>query len=315
MTAPLLAAVAEPVIIGGLIVVVMAAVIILYGVLALFGTVFTRRAEEGPNLVERAAELRQPRTAFDRFDSRFARMVRGTLFGLTPETAVSWILLAGALAAVISYIITPNELIALGAFLLGAAVPLFVFLLFQHRRRRAIQEQLPDGCFQLARSLRSGLALPAALRETEKYLPTPLSSLFSRLATALTLGESTEPAVYRVADDAATTEFDLLASVIITNVRSGGNLPAMLDRLAASIRDRNQYRGYFRSVTALSRLSGFALAMAGPLVVIFYLVFQPDLFTKFVYAPFGQILLIAAVVLEVLGLIWLLWLLSGQEKY
>ena len=153
------------------------------------------------------------------------------------------------------------------------------------------------------------------MRETENYLPQPLSGLFERLATALTVGESTEPALHRVADDAAVTEFDLLTSVIVTNVRSGGNLPAMLDRLAAAIRDRNQYRGYFRSVTALSRISGFFLALAAPGVFIMWMSLQPDLFTRFVYSSTGQIMITVAVLLEVIGLIWLMYLLRGQENH
>jgi len=304
----------QPILIGGIVIAVMLAVLISYLVLASFTSLFRRKSAE-KTLVERAEELRPARGPLEGLDSRFARMVRGTMFGLNAEGAIGWILIAGALAAVIAYVITPDEMVAILAFLVGAMLPLFLFVLYSGRRKLAIQEQLPDGCFQLARSLRSGLALPSSLHETKNYLPEPLAGLFERLSTALSLGESTDAALLRVADDARVTEFDLLTAVIATNVRSGGNLPAMLDRLAASIRDRNQYRGYFRSVTALSRISGFFLAMAGPAVVLLYLVFQPDLLIKFVYSPLGQSLILGAVVLEVIGMIWMLWLLRGQDNY
>lgn len=301
-------------IVAGIIATVMIAVLVIYLVLYGFSALFGRRSDE-KTLVERAEEIRPARGPFEKMDSRFARMVRGTMFGISAETAVGWILLTAALFAVAAYLISPSIIATAIAFLVGGLLPLFVFMLYSGRRSRAIQEQLPDGCFQLARSLRSGLALPSALHETASYLPAPLAGLFDRLSTALSLGESTTAALQRVADDARVTEFDLLVAVIATNMRSGGNLPAMLDRLAASIRDRNQFRGYFRSVTALSRISGFFLALAGPIVVLLYLAFQRDLFMKFVYSPNGQWVIAGAVLLEIIGLVWLLWLLRGQDNY
>jgi tight adherence protein B len=202
--------------------------------------------------------------------------------------------------------------------LVGFAVFLF-FASLRNRRRRAVQEQLPDGCFQLARSLRSGLTLPAALRETAHYVPSPLSGLFLRLATALALGEATRPAVRRIAEDIKLTEFDLLTEVLALQSESGGNLPAMLDRLATSMRDRNQYRGYFRSVTALGRATAAFLALSFPIAILLYLLF-PDpeiqgLFTRFVTYREGQIMLAVAVILEILGLLWLALLLRRHDDY
>ena len=179
-----------------------------------------------------------------------------------------------------------------GAFGLLAGFFVYVGFAALANRRRAIQEQLPDGCFQLARSLRSGLSLPAALRETAGYVPVPLATLFTKLATAITLGESTGPAVQRVADDAAVTDFDIFAAVVATHAEKGGNLPVMLDRLAASTRDRNQFRGYFRSVTALGRMTAAFLALAAPAGALMYFLFQPELFSAFVRAPEGQTMIL-----------------------
>jgi tight adherence protein B len=305
-----------------LIAVVALVVVVLYGVLvSLAGVVRRSEPAEGPSLAERAESLLRARRA-SQFDARFERMAEGTQLGLTGATAIGWILFGTAIFAVVAFLLTIDEFSSLAAGLLGG---LFVFLLFymlRNRRRRAIQEQLPDGCFQLARSLRSGLNLPAALHETAHYVPRPLSGLFERLATALALGEATRPALRRVADDAEVTEFDLFTEVLALNAESGGNLPAMLDRLAASIRDRNQYRGYFRSVTALARASAIFLALAAPLAVILYMAFEPDMWNRFLtyeYGPdrlrLGVFILLGAIGLEVLGLLWMALLLRRQDDY
>jgi tight adherence protein B len=279
---------------------------------------------DGPSLADSAEPLLRSRRGFGRFDARFDRFAEGTQLGIDGEAAIGWILLVGAIFAAIVYLLVfpylpflDGVLLAGLALLLGGSAVLVYFYLRRNARRRAIQEQLPDGCFQLSRSLRSGLALPAALQETSHYLPMPLAKLFLRLSAALSLGESTRAALRRAAADAQVTEFDLFAEVLAMSHESGGNLPAMLDRLAASIRDRNQYRGYFRSVTALARMAAFFLALAGPAALLLYLLFpeQRVLLFRFFTTIEGQMILLAAIVLEVIGVLWILWLLRRQDDY
>lgn len=295
---------------------VVAAVVVVYAVLASFTSLFVRTpSEDGPTLAEKAEPLLRARRGVGQFDAKFDRLVDGTQLGINTESAIGWILLVGAICAAAVYIPFLEEVSAIFVGILGAGFTYLVFWGLRNRRRRAIQAQLPDGCFQLARSLRAGLPLAASLRETGTYVPTPLSGCLERLATAISLGESTRPAVRRVADDAQVTEFDLVTEVIALHAESGGNLPAMLDRLAGSIRDRNQYRGYFRSVTALSRLAAIFLALAGPMAALLYLIFQPEMFAKFLAAPEGQTMLGVAVILEVAGCVWLGLLHRRQDDY
>ncbi|HXD85404.1 MAG TPA: type II secretion system F family protein [Urbifossiella sp.] len=309
----------------GLLLMVVAIVLILSAFVLGLGSRFQRaESPDGPTLAESAEPLLRARRGVGKFDARFERMAEGTQLGINGETAIGWILLAAAVTAAIVFFFTfisPlayfSEVFALFAAFIGGFMVFVLFFALRNRRRRAIQDQLPDGCFQLSRSLRSGLALPGALRETSHYLPRPLSGLFARLSAALALGESTHAALRRAAADANLTEFDLFAEVLALNAESGGNLPAMLDRLAASIRDRNQYRGYFRSVTALSRLAAIFLALAAPMAFLLYMIWeeQRTLMFRFIMAPEGQLILLGAVALELIGLVWIAFLLRKQDDY
>lgn len=304
---------------------VVLAVLVVGLIVVAAGSAVTRTASaDGPSLAESADPLLRSRRGVGRFNAEFDRLAESTQLGIDGGSAIGWILLGGALLGAIVYLCTfpyvapaNGLLLALFAILIGGSTVLLFFYLLRNRRRRAIQEQLPDGCFQLARSLRSGLALPGALRETSNYLPAPLSKLFGRLAAALMMGESTRAALRRAAADAQVTEFDLFAEVLAMNAESGGNLPAMLDRLAAAIRDRNQYRGYFRSVTMLARMAAVFLALIGPAALIMYLFFdeQRELLLRFIQAPYGQGIILLAIVLEVIGLLWIVFLLRRQDDY
>jgi tight adherence protein B len=302
---------------GLLLLVVIGVIILSVVVLGIAGLFRRPGPTDGPSMAELAEPLLRARRGVGRMDASFDRLAEGTQLGLTGETATGWILLGGAVAAAAVYLATFDELLALGAAILGGGVVYLFFWTLQNRRRRAIQEQLPDGCFQLSRSLRSGLNLPAGLRETAAYVPSPLSGLFNRLSVALSLGETTRGAVRRVADDAAVTEFDLVTEVIALNSESGGNLPAMLDRLANSIRDRNQYRGYFRSVTTLARVAAIFLALAAPAAFLLYWILpdQRQLLYVFLNMPEGRIMLAVAIALEILGVIWIAVLLRRQDDY
>jgi tight adherence protein B len=300
-------------------------VFVLAALVLTVGSVFARPAPaDGPTLAQSAEPLLRSRRGLGRFDARFNRLAEGTQTGLDGESAAGWILFGGAVIAALFYLATfafvsfiDGLAIALVGFFVGGLTVFAVLYLLRNRRKRAIQEQLPDGCFQLARSLRSGLALPAALHETSQYLPLPLSKLFARLSAALALGEATRPALRRAAADAAVTEFDLFAEVLAMSSESGGNLPAMLDRLAASMRDRNQYRGFFRSVTALARMAAIFLALAAPVTLLLYAIFpeQRALLIRFFTTAEGQMIFIVAVILEVIGILWILWLLRRQDDY
>lgn len=301
---------------GLIVAAVVLVALVAYLLLAGLGGV-ARRPEpgDGPSLADLAEPYLRARRGAGKLDARLDDIAEGTEFGLTGEGAAAWILFGAAVAAALAYFPTFDEFYALGAGLLGGLFVFLVLVTFQNRRKRAIQEQLPDGLFQLARSLRSGLNLPASLRETAAYIPAPLNGLFARLAAALSLGESTRHAVRRVSDRARVTEFDLFAEVLALHAESGGNLPAMLDRLAASVRDRNQYRGYFRSTTTLARVGAYFVALSAPAAFLLYWVFQPEMLYRFLGLREGQYMLAAAVALEVLGLLWVTVLLRRQDDY
>lgn len=283
-------------------------------ILYLFRAIAPNRDAE-PSLLEQVQANTPKRGALAKLDRDFDRIVEGTMFGISTDRAVEIVLLAVASAAVGLFIITGNWMIALAVGLVGGLVPVLLFYVFRNRRRAAIQEQLPDGCFQLARCLRAGLTVEAGFSETAAYSNEPLAKVFREGARLMEGGIPTPQAVQHLADDIRLTDFDTMAALLSLQTDVGGNLPMILDRLAAAIRDRNQFRGYYRSVTALSRITAGFVAIAGPLIAIGFWFYQPDLARNFIDMPLGNVLLAAAVVLWFLGVFWILWLLSGRENY
>jgi tight adherence protein B len=272
-----------------------------------------RSAEEGPTLIERAAATKPPRDWEGRVDRNFDRMVRWTLLDVTSAQALGYIILAGVVLGCLGYFLSGEWWLGGLGLLVGMLVALAVFLVLQGRWRRAVQDQLPEGLFLLARSLRAGLSLEQAFASSREFCPRPLSEVFGRIADQVELGTPADEAVHRMAEATRLADLQALASVLALHRQVGGNLPELLDRLAVAVRDRNQFRGFYRAATALSRISAAFVAIAAPVLALIIYLDQPELFLNFFRSSLGVFLFTLAIVLDVVGIIWLTLLVRRVE--
>jgi tight adherence protein B len=184
----------------------------------------------------------------------------------------------------------------------------------QGRWLREVRDQLPEGIFLLARSLRAGLSLEQAFASGRNFCPRPLIEVFGRIADQIELGRPAATAVQQMADSIVLPDLNTLASVLVLHNEVGGNLPVLLDRLAANIRDHNQFRGYYRAATTLSRVSAAFIAIAAPVLGLLLFLEQPELFLNFFRTGMGIFLFALAIIINLVGIVWL-YLLLGRVQY
>jgi tight adherence protein B len=199
-------------------------------------------------------------------------------------------------------------MIALG-LLLGQAIPVAGYFVLRRRQRRKIQDQLPDALFLLARTLRAGLSLEQSLTTVARHGTKPLADEFRRSADQIRLGLPVSVALQAVAERVKLADFNILVTAVNLHRTMGGNLTLLLDRVATSVRDRNQFRGYFQAATALGRLTAICVALAAPVLFVGYAIWQPDLVSQFAQSPSGMRALSVALGLEVVGCGWLYYVL------
>lgn len=228
-----------------------------------------------------------------------------TGLGITPDQAFGWMTFASVLAASIMFMIRPEWWIGLIGLVIGLAAVWVVLSMYRYRYRLQLQDQLPDMIFLVARSLRAGLSLEQALQLVGDQGMEPLATEFRRANHQIQLGLTIPLAMEIMAKRLDVPDFNSLVSTINLYSSTGGNLPLLLDRLAASTRDQNQFRAYFRSATALGRISSMCIAGAGPLFFIGYALFTPDYADFFLTSQVGLMTLGMAAFLEIIGLVWL----------
>jgi tight adherence protein B len=264
-------------------------------------------------LVDRLhAEANKPKGLADRLDQAWVGMIERTGLQIGPDQALGLIGLSGVSLAAVLYLWRGEPWLAVVGLLIGLALPLGTFLFLQGRWRKQLQEQLPDAMFFLARSLRAGLSLEQALAMVGEEGPMPLADELRRCSEQLKLGLAAPAALQLTARRLQLQDFHVFVAIVTLHRSIGGNLTLLLDRLASSTRDRNQYVGYFRSATAMGRITAIAIGSAVPLIFLGYSLFEPDYATRFFDSTAGIVALSVAFGLELVGAAWLFYLLRSD---
>ena len=247
-----------------------------------------------------------------RMDTAFDRMVLRTGLELEPSQALALIALIGVGLAAVLFLWRGELWLSILGLILGGGGALAVFLVLQNRYRRQLSEQLPDAFYLLARSLRAGLSLEQAIALTGEQGARPLADEFRRCAAQLQLGLAIPAALELVAKRIQLLDFNIFVTTVSLHYTMGGNLAVLLDRLAASTRDRNQFRGYFRTATALSRVTAIAIGVMSPLLLLYYAIFPPEHVRAFFESSSGWTAMAVAGILQIIGIVWLYRLLRVE---
>jgi tight adherence protein B len=186
----------------------------------------------------------------------------------------------------------------------AAALLLGAWFYLQHcinRRAAAFERQFVDALDLAARSLRAGHPLLGAFRLISEEIPDPVGTVFMEICQQQALGLSLDEALEGVAAKATNDDVRIFCTSVVIQLRSGGNLAHMMDRLAFVIRDRMRVSRKVRVLTAQTQLSK-RLLLALPVVVFFAMHLVNAEYVRILYTTSkGQIILGIAVCGLVLG--------------
>lgn len=186
----------------------------------------------------------------------------------------------------------------------GALLPVLWWMIRRERRLRAMQRGLPETLEMVADSIRAGQTLEQAAELVSQQGVSPLKEEFGYCAKQLHLGHSPVSVMTRMARRVPLAEFKIFATAVMVHRQTGGNLALLAQRLAHSARDRAEFAGHVRAVTAGSRLSVIGLVV-GTMIALFILGgVRPEYLRAYLDHPVGPTILLMSVGLQVLGLAW-----------
>ena len=247
-----------------------------------------------------------------RMENWFSRLLYESGASFPRDVAFMTELAGGLLVGGILFIILDNPFVAVTGFFIGMGLVIGLYMLARSRRHRIMREQLPDVIEHIARAVRAGQTVDQAINLVGDTSPQPLGVEFRRCAGQLNMGLSVDAAMRALSRRVTIPEMRLLASTFVVQRRAGGSLPITLERLAKVIRDRITYYRQFRAATAGSRMSMIIVAVTGPLVALYMMIFQPDFFEQFFLTSFGILMFSLAIIMYVLGLSIMYFILKND---
>jgi tight adherence protein B len=216
---------------------------------------------------------------------------------------LAWLVLMAATLVGLGFWLESVVLAVVLCVLMAAAPWYFIRRLAQQRRER-IEMQLADAMVTFSSAIRAGLSLAQALDILAGQCPRPVSDEFRQIVGEYKLGKPLERTLREAKERLRSENFSLFAAALLASRKSGGQLNETVDRIAHSVLESQRLERKLQSETAQARKSAIYMALVMPVILVVYFFVDPDnttaLFTTF---P-GQIILSAALVLNVLAYLW-----------
>lgn len=197
-----------------------------------------------------------------------------------------------------------------GAMLLfGIAVAVLGFLLpsIRLRRRQAqVTAQVPMFIDQVLRSLGAGRSVEGAIRLATEEAKPPLRNILDRVVRATDLGADMPETLSDAAELHGLRELSLIALAMRISNSYGSSPKEMLQSVVQMIRQRELAQRELAAMTGETRISAWVLSLT-PVSLAGYMVFaNPGYLDLMLQSPSGKSMLMAAVGLQMAGVI-VLW--------
>lgn len=192
------------------------------------------------------------------------------------------------------------------AGVMAALLPLAYVAIKRARRLAAFEKQLPEVIDLLSRSVRAGHSFASGLEIVSTELSDPASTEFRTTFDEQRFGLPLRDALIGLCERIPLIDIRLLVIALLVQKETGGNLAEILDKLSHVIRERFRIAGEVRVRTAQGRLTA-AILISLPIFMLLVLrVIANEYVTTLFVDRIGQVVLIIAGVLQIIGsiVIW-----------
>jgi tight adherence protein B len=220
-------------------------------------------------------------------------------------TAVSNVLMqsfAGVAALVILvWLFAPTLMFAVPAGLLGGYLPVAMLRFKCTRRMDAFNRALPGSIDMMARSLRAGHSLVAAIAIVAEEAQEPARMEFGEVYKKQNYGLPFRDALMQLLERVPSPDLRVLVTGILVQKDTGGNLVEILDRILFVIKERLRIQGEIRIQTAQGRLTGWILCALPIIMMILINMTNPGYCNVLFTDPLGKKMLYSGIGLLTVG--------------
>ncbi len=219
----------------------------------------------------------------------------------------------GLLGCFLTFIFIQVIAVAFAVAVALAFIPFGVLLFKRKRRIDAFNKVLPDAIDMMARSLRAGHSMVAAISIVAEHAPEPMGSEFGEVFRKQNFGLPLRDALTQLLDRVPSQDLRVVVTGILVQKDTGGNLAEILDRTVKVIRERLRIQGEIKTHTAQGRLTGWILCGLPVIMLVLINVINPGYSTVLFQPGFGRTLLYVGVVLLISGGLIIRAIVNGIE--
>jgi tight adherence protein B len=197
-------------------------------------------------------------------------------------------------------------LLGLLFFLVAPVGAKLVIGVLTNRRKRGFADQLDNTLQLFSGSLRAGHSLLRAIDAVAKESQAPTSEELTRIVNETRLGMDLDDSMNQAAKRMESEDFSWVAQAIGIHREVGGDLAEVLDRVAGTIRERNQIRRQVKTLSAEGKMSAYILMLLPVLIVAILSLIAPDYISQFVTSGIlGYALIVVALLMFAIGGFWM----------
>lgn len=197
---------------------------------------------------------------------------------------------------------------------IGFTLPLLWALFARARRQKKMLDQLPGVVDELARAARTGRSIEQCLHIVAEDTPAPLGAELALCSRKLRMGLSFEDALRELPHRTGLVSVHVLVMALVVHQQSGGDLVYVLERLARTVRDRIQFLGRLKVATTASRATAILMLALPPAILAFFVFRDPDYLSRLLDARWGVRTLVIAIVLQIIGSLWVMRILKTSRR-
>ena len=187
------------------------------------------------------------------------------------------------------------------AAILAAAIPILVLRAKRARRLKKFKQKLPEALDLMARALRAGHSVGAAIEIVAQDGGEPLRSEFREVYKQQSFGLPQREALLQLGRRVPSADLQIVLTAMLVQKETGGNLVEILERTTAVLRDRMRIQGELRIRTAQGRLTGWILGLLPVVMFVLISFANPGYTDVLVHDPAGRKLVYAGIGMMVMG--------------
>ncbi len=249
--------------------------------------------------------------------SRIQRFIQKLIIQADQTTSVGTVLMSCAgcagIAAILLYFFSSKLFLAAPAMLAGGYIPIAILNYRKISRVNAFNAALPDCIDLMARALRAGNSLNAAISIVADQAVGPAKTEFSEVSKKQNYGLPVREALMQLLDRVPSQDLRVLITGILVQKDTGGNLVEILERILNVIRERIRLKGDIQTHTAQGRLTGWILCGLPVVLLVLLNIIDPGYSSVLFNNPFGQKMLYVGAALLFIGAFLINKIVKGIE--